>query len=451
MLGTRRIRRRRVWRPSTKKERPLSSLLLGEFEDGKLRCRGRVGTGFDEPRLVAEIAYAERTADGYLRHPSFIGLREDKPASQVKAPEAMKNDAIPKREDPATSSPATRLTHPDRLLFPGAGVTKAELAAYWRRVAPLALPHIRGRPLSLVRCPEGSGQGCFFQRHHTRGMPPALLPAPLRDSEGQLEEFLKIEDVAGLEAAAQVGALELHIWGSRVSTVETPDRLVFDLDPDPSVPFAEVKRAARDFRALLEAAALETFPLLTGGKGIHVVAPLLPRLSWSELKSFARGVATRLATDDPERFTAKMAKARRKGKVYIDYLRNERGASAIAPYSPRARETPSVATPVSWTELTRIERADAYAMDTIPRRLELASRRPVGGLLRTTAGNLASGLADVPLKAHFARPWPFARRVSFSARSPPARTSRLAGRSPARSTGRRALASDHSRSRRHWP
>ena len=367
------------WRPSTKKERPLSSLLLGEFEDGKLRCRGRVGTGFDEPRLVAEIAYAERTADGYLRHPSFIGLREDKPASQVKAPEAMKNDAAPKREDPATSSPATRLTHPDRLLFPGAGVTKAELAAYWRLVAPLALPHIRGRPLSLVRCPEGSSQGCFFQRHHTRGMPPALLPAPLRDSEGQLEEFLKIEDVAGLEAAAQIGALELHIWGSRVSTVETPDRLVFDLDPDPSVPFAEVKRAARDFRALLEAAALETFPLLTGGKGIHVVAPLLRRLSWSELKSFARGVATRLATDDPERFTAKMAKARRKGKVYIDYLRNERGASAIAPYSPRARETPSVATPVSWTELTRIERADAYAMDTIPRRLDSLRGDPWAG------------------------------------------------------------------------
>jgi bifunctional non-homologous end joining protein LigD len=392
------------WRPSTKKERPFSSLLLGEFEDGKLRYRGRVGTGFDEarlaeiarrlrplarttspfadapreaardakwvePRLVAEIAYAERTADGYLRHPSFFGLREDKPASQVKAPEAMNNDAAPKREEPATSSPATRLTHPDKLLFPGAGVTKAELAAYWRRVAPLALPHIRGRPLSLVRCPEGSGQGCFFQRHHTRGMPPALMPAPLRDSEGQIEEFLKIEDVAGLEAAAQIGALELHIWGSRASAVETPDRLVFDLDPDPSVPFAEVKRAARDFRAVLDAAALETFPLLTGGKGIHVVAPLIPRLSWGELKSFARGVAMRLARDDPGRFTAKMTKARRKGKVYIDYLRNERGASAIAPYSPRARETPSVATPVSWTELSRIERADAYAMDTILRRL----------------------------------------------------------------------------------
>jgi bifunctional non-homologous end joining protein LigD len=392
------------WRPSTKKERLFSSLLLGEFEDGKLRYRGRVGTGFDEaglaeiarklralarktspfadasreaardakwvqPRLVAEIAYAERTADGYLRHPSFIGLREDKPAGQVKAPEAMKNDAAPKREDAATS-PATRLTHPDKLLFPGAGVTKAELAAYWRRVAPLALPHIRGRPLSLVRCPEGSAQGCFFQRHHTRGMPPGLLAAPLRDSEGQLEEFLKIEDVAGLEAAAQIGALELHIWGSHASTVETPDRLVFDLDPDPSVPFAEVKRAARDFRALLEAAGLKTFPLLTGGKGIHVVAPLVPRLGWSELKSFAKGVAMRLAKDDPQRFTAKMTKALRKGKVYIDYLRNERGASAIAPYSPRARATPSVATPVSWTELARIERADAFAMDAIPPRLD---------------------------------------------------------------------------------
>ena len=402
------------WRPSTKKERPFSSLLLGEFEDGKLRYRGRVGTGFDEarlaeiarelrplargaspfadapreaardakwvvPRLVAEIAYAERTADGYPRHPSFIGLREDKPASQVKAPEAMKNDAAPKREDAAASSPATRLTHPDKLLFPGAGVTKAELAAYWRQVAPLALPHIRGRPLSLVRCPEGSGGGCFFQRHHTRGMPAALLPTPLRDSEGKLEEFLKIEEVAGLEAAAQIGALEIHIWGARAAAVETPDRLVFDLDPDPSVPFAEVKRAAGDFRDLLEAAALETFPLLTGGKGIHVVAPLVPKLSWTELKSFAKGVATRLATDDPRRFTAKMTKARRKGKVYINYLRNERGASAIAPYSPRARETPSVATPVSWTELSTIERADAFAMDAILQRLGSLAGDPWAG------------------------------------------------------------------------
>ena len=402
------------WRPSTKKERPFSSLLLGEFEDAKLRYRGRVGTGFDDarlaeiarelrplarktspfadapreaardakwvkPRVVAEIAYAERTADGYLRHPSFIGLREDRPASQVKAPEAMKNDAAPKREDPATSSPATRLTHPGKVLFPGAGVTKAELAAYWRQVAPFALPHIRGRPLSLVRCPEGSSQGCFFQRHHTRGMPPALISSPLRDSEGQLEDFLKIEDVAGLEAAAQIGALELHIWGSQASTVERPDRLVFDLDPDPSVPFAEVKRAARDFCALLEAAALQTFPLLTGGKGIHVVVPLVPRLSWSELKSFARGVAMRLATDDPQRFTAKMTKARRKGKVYIDYLRNERGSSAIAPYSPRARDTPSVATPVSWTELARIERADAYAMDAILKRVDMLRNDPWAG------------------------------------------------------------------------
>ncbi len=392
------------WRCSTKKERQFSSLLLGEFEDGKLEYRGRVGTGFDEarlaeiarklrplarktspfadapqevardakwvePRLVAEIAYAERTADGYLRHPSFIGLREDKPASQVKAPEAMKNDAAPKREDAAAPSPANRLTHPEKVLFPAAGVTKGELAAYWRRVAPLALLHIRGRPLSLVRCPEGSSHGCFFQRHHTRGMPPALLPAPLRDSEGQMEEFLKIEDVAGLEAAVQVGALELHIWGSQASAVETPDRLVFDLDPDLSVPFAEVKRAACDFRVLLEAAGLETFPLLTGGKGVHVVAPLVPRLSWSELKSFAKGVAMRLAKDDPERFTAKMTKALRKGKVYIDYLRNERGASAIAPYSPRARDTPSVATPLSWTELSRVKRGDAYAMDSISRRL----------------------------------------------------------------------------------
>ena len=392
------------WRPSTKKERPFSSLLLGEFEDGKLRYRGRVGTGFDEarlaeiarklrplarktspfadapreaardakwvePRLVAEIAYAERTADGYLRHPSFIGLREDKPASQVKAPEAMKNDAAPKREDPATSSPATRLTHPDKLLFPGAGVTKAELAAYWRksRAARLA-SYSRASPFAGA-LPRGERAGLFFPTspyaRHAAGAPTGAAPRQRGTARGVPEDRRRRRSRGRRpDRGARIAYLGLAglDGGNARST--------------------GVRSRSRSFRALCGGQAgrprfsrpargggLETFPLLTGGKGIHVVAPLVPRLSWSELKSFARGVAMRLATDDPQRFTAKMTKVRRKGKVYIDYLRNERGASAIAPYSPRARETPSVATPVSWTELSRIERADAYAMDMIPRRL----------------------------------------------------------------------------------
>ncbi len=290
-----------------------------------------------------------------------------------------------------------RLTHPDKALFAGAGVTKSQLAAYWRRVAPLALPHIAGRPLSLVRCPKGSGHACFFQRRHTRGMPDGLRPAPLLDNDGETVEFLMIEDAAGLEAAVQIDALELHIWGAHVASIERPDRLVFDLDPDPSVPFAEVKRAARDFRALLEAAGLQSFPLLTGGKGIHVVAPLVRDLDWAALSAFAKGVATRLAADDPARFTAIMSKARRTGRIYLDYRRNERSGSAVAPYSPRIRDTPSVATPVSWSELTRLERADYYTTATLERRLASLRNDPWAGYfdLRQTISPAALRLFTV--------------------------------------------------------
>lgn len=263
-----------------------------------------------------------------------------------------------------------RLTHPDKPLFSvAAGVTKGRLVDYWRRVAPYALPHIAGRPLSLVRCPKGSAQGCFFQRRHTRGMPAGLRPAPLMDRDGETSEFLMIEDASGLEGAVQIDALELHIWGAHVTSIERPDRLVFDLDPDPSIGFDEVKRAARDFRALLEATGLESFPLLTGGKGIHVVAPLLCGLDWAALAAFAKGVATRLSADDPARFTAIMSKARRPGRIYLDYRRNERSGTAIAPFSPRARDAPSVAAPVSWSELSRLDRGDFYTIATMERRL----------------------------------------------------------------------------------
>ena len=393
------------WQPSDKKNRPFSSLLVGEFENGKLCYRGRVGTGFDtarlaelarrlqslarkdspfsdvpaavarkarwaEPTLVAEIAYAERTRDGYLRQPSFIGLREDKPAGEVKSSKAMEagetRSAIARGRSARSS---VRLSHPDKIFFDAAGLTKADLAAHWRRVSDLALPHIVNRPLTLVRCPDGKPRGCFYQRHYARGMPKPLLPAPLPNSEEEIERYLKIEDAAGLEAAAQIGALEIHIWGARVDAIERPDRLVFDLDPGPGVSFGQLKKAAKDFHALLEAAGLKSFALLTGGKGIHIVAPLLPALDWEAIKTFAKGVAGQLAADDPARFTAKMTKSRREGRIYIDYLRNERSASAIAPYSPRAKETAPVAAPVTWGELSRIERADAYTMSNLPRRL----------------------------------------------------------------------------------
>jgi bifunctional non-homologous end joining protein LigD len=187
------------------------------------------------------------------------------------------------------------LSNPDKVLFSGTGITKAGLAAYWQRVSGLALPHIRNRPLSLVRCPSGDQKDCFFQRHYTPGLPKEMMAAPMPDSEGKLENYLKIDDIAGLEAAAQIGALELHIWGAQADRIDRPDRLVFDLDTGPDTLFAQVKEAAKDFRALFEAAGLVTFPLLTGGKGIHVVAPLAQAIGWDELKGFAKAVPTRCA------------------------------------------------------------------------------------------------------------------------------------------------------------
>lgn len=262
-----------------------------------------------------------------------------------------------------------RLTHPDKPLYADIHITKRRLLDYWRRVAPFALPHLVGRPLSLVRCPKGGARSCFFQRHHARGMPVGLRPAPIAASDGAVEEFLTIADASGLDSAVQIDALELHIWGAHVASIERPDRLTFDLDPDELLSFDQVKQAARDFRALLEAAGLTSFVMLTGGKGAHVVAPLEPGLDWPTLQTFARGVAMRLAAEEPSRFTAIMSKARRAGKIYVDYRRNERGATAIAPFSPRARPTPTVAAPVAWGELARIERADLYSIEAMERRL----------------------------------------------------------------------------------
>lgn len=262
-----------------------------------------------------------------------------------------------------------RLTHPDKPLYADSiHVTKRRLLDYWRRVAPFALPHLVGRPVSLVRCPKGGARPCFFQRHHARGMPPGLRAAPI-SRDGETEDFLTLGDASGLEAVVQIDALELHIWGAHIASVERPDRLTFDLDPDEALSFDEVRRAARDFRALLEAAGLTSFAMLTGGKGAHVVAPLAPELDWATLSAFAKGVATRLSAEEPRRFTAIMTKSRRAGRIYVDYRRNERAASAIAPFSPRARETPTVATPVAWGELARIERADAYTIEAMERRL----------------------------------------------------------------------------------
>jgi bifunctional non-homologous end joining protein LigD len=318
------------------------------------------------PKLVAQVSYTETTPDGRLRHPSFLGLRSDKPARAVKAQTAA---TMPKTSKAHSKPAGVRLTSPGKVMFSQAGITKAELADYYLCVADRMLPHIRNRPLSFVRCPDGADAKCFFQKHTAKGMPAALKSISLKESDGNSADYLMIDTRAGLAAAAQIGALEIHLWGSRAKKLERPDRLVFDLDPDSGVGFAGVRDAARDVRDLLQAADLKSFAMVTGGKGIHVVVPLDASQDWDEVKDFAKGVATRLAETEPKRFTATMSKAKRKGRIFIDWLRNERGSTAIAPYSTRAKPEASVATPVTWTELGRIPRADAFTVPDVVRRL----------------------------------------------------------------------------------
>ena len=269
-----------------------------------------------------------------------------------------------------------RLTSPEKILFPEAEISKEELARYLLAVSERMLEHVSGRPVSLVRCPDGTEGDRFFQKHPAKGMPAALKSVPIKEADGKSAKYLLIDSAAGLVAAAQIGALEIHVWGSHYKTIERPDRLVFDLDPDGGVTFADVREAAVDIRKLLKTAQLDSFALLTGGKGIHVVVPLDASQGWDEVKTFAKGFATKLAQNEPQRFTATMSKAKRKGRIFIDWLRNERGSTAIAPYSPRAHANASVAVPVSWRELGRIEHANAFTIPDVLARLKRSKADP---------------------------------------------------------------------------
>jgi bifunctional non-homologous end joining protein LigD len=255
-----------------------------------------------------------------------------------------------------------RVTHPDRVLFPGQGVTKRELIEYYLAVADRMLPHVAGRPLALVRCPRGSGAECFFQKHANPGWPDAFKHVRIREKSGT-EQYLYIEDERGLVAAVQMGVLELHLWGSRADRVEEPDRMVFDLDPDEGLPFAAVVKAALQFKKTLEEIDLTSFPMATGGKGIHVIVPLSRGHTWDQHRAFAEAIARHLAAEAPDRYVATLSKAKRHGKIFIDYLRNTRGASAIGPYSTRARPGAHVAFPVSWQAVRKLKDAQPASVD----------------------------------------------------------------------------------------
>ena len=379
------------YQPSLK-GRAFASLMLADKEDGKLRYRGNVGTGFNdktlaslhekltkierakpavtvpreaargakwvEPELVAQVRFAEFTSEGAVRHGVFLGLRGDKPPKDVHAEQAA----------PAMRT-RVRLTHPDKVLFPDAGVTKAELAAYLDMAADRMGPHIYGRPISLVRAPDGVGKQTFFQKHAMKGMPKEIRLVAITESDGKAEDYLTLPDATAIVSAAQISALEFHLWGSRNDDLDHPDRMVFDLDPDEELDFEFVKRAAFDIKALLESADLPSYAMITGGKGIHIVLNLKRKHTFEEIKGFSGDVAEQIERLDPKRFVANMAKARRKGRIFVDYLRNGRGATAIAPYSPRARGMAPVAVPVTWRELKTIPSASVFKLKDMRARL----------------------------------------------------------------------------------
>jgi bifunctional non-homologous end joining protein LigD len=378
------------WTPSDK-ARGFRSLLLGVNDKGKLRYAGKVGTGFDgaeinrllkrmkpleqktatvmgphaatkgahwlKPKLVAEIAYTEETTDGVLRHPSYLGLRDDK------KPEAVMVEKAAPIRSVTSQDKSVQITNRDRILFPEAGVTKGMLADYYHAIAEIMLPWTVERPISLIRCPQGRAKKCFFQKHDAGSFGDAVKHVEIREKDGSSEPYLFIENEIGLLTCVQMGTIEFHGWGSRIEDVEKADRLVFDLDPDEGLDFKAVKAAAFDFRKSLDDLGLMTFPMVTGGKGVHVIAPLTPGAEWPEVKDFALRFAQAAAAAAPDRFTAALSKAKRGGKIFVDYLRNQRGATAVMPYSVRARQNAPVAVPLSWEELRDIDKASHWHVD----------------------------------------------------------------------------------------
>ncbi len=392
--------------------RGVGALLLGYCEKGQLLYAGRTGTGFTEkthrmmrdrldaiqiktspfasdptgmsrgvrwvePILVAQVAFANWTADNRVRQAAFKGLREDKaPKTVVREEERLlaheqrkvgsQSTVISRKavsgtqaiEEVQSRAPVPiRLTHPDKVLDDESGLTKDALAHYYAAVAPHMLPHIAGRPISLVRCMNGSSKPCFFQKHANETLPPDVGSIDIVDKKsGKPEPYITLSTSQALVELAQLSVLEIHSWGSKSRALEKPDRIVIDLDPDTAIDWKTLASAAIEVRRRMKSAGLEPVLKLTGGKGLHVLAPIRPQHNWAAVKEFAHRMVLAMEADNPSLFLTRMTKAKRKGKIYLDYLRNELGATSIAPFSPRARDGVSVSLPLSWSELSLRER-----------------------------------------------------------------------------------------------
>jgi len=332
-----------------------------------------------DPELVAEIEFTGWTGEGMVRQAAFKGLREDKPAAEVTATDPAPAEDV---EPPKPSRPIVRgvlISHPDKALWPNAAgdkqpVGKLELARYFEAVGSWMLPHIEGRPCSLVRAPDGIEGQHFFQRHAMAG---ASNLFSLVEVSGDRKEYLQIDRIEALMAVAQIGGLELHPWNCLPDHPDLPGRLVFDLDPGPDVPFTAVVDGALDFKERLEALKLVPFCKTTGGKGLHVVVPLTNKtrggVEWPTAKAFAKSLCVKMAMDSPDTYVAVMAKAKRGGKIFLDYLRNDRMSTAVAPLSPRARPGATVSMPLDWSQVTKKLDPKTYTVRTVPTLVEKAA------------------------------------------------------------------------------
>ncbi len=390
--------------------RSVGALLLGYRAGGKLAYAGRVGTGWSaeraqslwaaleeirsakpalakplpagaekgvvwcEPRLVCSVEYRDWTADGLVRQASFKGLREDKAAEET----VLETQAKPAAGRARPEKASIKLTHPDRILWPGPGITKQGLADFYADIADWILPHVAGRVLSLKRCPSGVEEKGFFAKHAWAGLDAAVR----RVHVGEKEPMLAIDGLAGLLSFVQAGVVEIHPWGSRADRLEEPDRLIFDLDPGEGVAWSAVIAAARTVRDRLQELGLTSFVKTSGGKGLHVVVPVEPTADWKRAKAFTASVAESLARERPDRFVATMAKRARSGRVFIDYFRNDRGSTAVAAYSTRASPRAAVSTPLAWEELSEGLRSDHFTVDNLRHRLGFLKQDPWPGFFK---------------------------------------------------------------------
>ena len=399
----------------------IGALLLSVFEDGELRYAGKVGTGFNnaslrdmkktltpletkqspitknaprergihwvKPVKVCEVSFSQITSDGILRIPVFQGMREDKPAEEIHMEKAkdMNKKAVrkkaPAKKTSKKAAPGEKvISSPEKVLFKAEGKTKQDVADFYKAISKVMIPYLADRPLSLVRCPNGSDEACFFQKHVGAHAPESFHTFPVKEEKGE-GIYITIDSLEGLMELVQMNAFELHAWNCHKDSYLRPDQIVMDFDPGPGVEWKTVVASAFELREMLDDLGLKSFVKFTGGKGLHVHIPIAPIYTWDQVKSFSQSLARELERRKPELYVSNMSKKLRNKKIFVDYLRNGYGATAVVPYSLRAKPTSAIAMPVEWSELKKIKGPQDFTMDKALKKIKARKSDPWKGML----------------------------------------------------------------------